>query len=811
MVRLGEGRGQLQGCAVAKVRSVKAMAGNAAGMTDGARRVLWHARSLAQDAGRPVDSVILVVAILATPCEASELLDRMALDVDAFLDSVAALPVRRDAPRVVSRIRARAAHLAGDDPLDALHVLAAIATEPCVARRALRAEGLSLAGLERAALAALRARPRVEWLPSGRQGGSNGAPTMPVARRTHAVRDGAGAQRDPEPPRAEGRADSTDAPGATGDAPEGRAGGGLDAQRFGLLNAVAVDLTAEARAGTAVPVVGREREIDALLDALLHRGSTTPCLVGEPGAGKTAVVSALALRLAREEPGVRILMLRAADLLGEIRPGTPRWSELCAQMRAVPDAIKLFFDDLHLLWMPGLEPAYAELHAVLVRGGSRCLAATTPSGLEQVCAMAPGLRERLELIELAEPSTQGAAAMVAAQFAGGSSDVEVGQDVVDVAVRLGARYGRGGQLPGKAVAFVQRAVARARREGRQRVTVADVAQVVSALSGLAPEVVLRTDAQRAMSMGDVLRRRIIGQDAAIERVVAVVKRAAAGLHGRRPMGSFLFAGPTGAGKTELARALAAALFDDDDAIVQLDMSEYTESHAVAKLIGAPPGYVGFERGGVLTEALRERPYQVVLFDEFEKAHRDVWKLLLPVLDEGRLRDARGFTVGFEHTVVVLTTNLGSDEVRRLTTGGVGFGVATAGMDVQQREEGVLRAARQALPPELWGRIDEKIVFWPLDAAALRRVAVLRLREVVERVRQEHEVSVSVSDRVLDLVVAQARREAGGARTVRHAVRQRVEGALADVLVGGAVGRGAELELDVDAERVVVRVLPAQRG
>jgi ATP-dependent Clp protease ATP-binding subunit ClpC len=344
------------------------------------------------------------------------------------------------------------------------------------------------------------------------------------------------------------------------------------------------------------------------------------------------------------------------------------------------------------------------------------------------------------------------------------------------------------------VALLDLAGSRARRSGRGQVDREAVARVVSAIAGIPVERLLMTDAERLLNMEQILGLQIIGHTGVIRAVAKVIRRNYAGFVHRRPIGSFLFLGPTGVGKTETARALAQFLFGHRDALVKLDMSEYSEGHTVSRLVGSPPGYVGHHEGGQLTEAVRRRPYTIVLFDEVEKAHAEVQQLLLQILDEGRLTDGRGRTVDFTNPVVVLTTNQGSDKLGR-PSAHIGFGDSAPPPPEVSRE--VTAAARKGFPPELWGRMDEHLFFRPLAGDDLASIAGLLLRESSARLDKERSIRLAADPAVSRFLVERGCPDTTlGARPLRSAVRRLVEEPLADAILQGKFGRGDEIRVSL---------------
>jgi len=384
---------------------------------------------------------------------------------------------------------------------------------------------------------------------------------------------------------------------------------------------------------------------------------------------------------------------------------------------------------------------------------------------------------------------------------------------LQAAAAMAAKYVSDRFLPDKAISIADLAGSRCSREGKDTVEVADVARIVAKLAGLPEERLLMTDSTRLLKLEEELSERVIGHEDAISRISRVIRRNYAGFASRRPMGSFLFLGPTGVGKTEMARALAEVLFGSKDALIRLDMSEMAEGHGLSRLIGAPAGYVGYGEGGQLTEPVRRRPSSVVVLDEIEKAHREVQMLLLQVLEEGRLTDGKGRHIDFSNTVLVMTTNLGAEAFGRISKS-LGFGSQEAGAGAvpQTDLEAASAAARRALPPELWNRIDERLPFRPLEKVEVARIATLLLAESSKRLASEKGIEYVASDDV----VGHLMRSGGydpklGARPMRQTVQRLVEGPLAERILAGDFGSGDRVRVALrSGELAFLRDPGAQR-
>jgi ATP-dependent Clp protease ATP-binding subunit ClpC len=384
-------------------------------------------------------------------------------------------------------------------------------------------------------------------------------------------------------------------------------------------------------------------------------------------------------------------------------------------------------------------------------------------------------------------------------------------EALAAAIAWSVRYLPGRALPDQAIGILDLAGARARRRDRVEVGPEQVAEVVSEMADVPVPRLLETDGDRMLRLEELLASRIVGHDKALARVAAVLRRNASGIRSKRPIGSFLLLGPTGVGKTETAKAVAECLFGVESAMTRLDLSEYAESHSIARLIGAPPGYIGHEAGGQLTEAVRKRAYQVVLLDEIEKAHRDVLEAFLQVLDEGQLTDGRGRTVDFTNTVIFLTSNLGADVVRARERGGrIGFGGRAARGEAEaEREEQVVGAARAALPPELYNRLDEVLAYAPLTRDDVAEVARRMLAGLGVELEAARGVRLDVADGAVYALLDRGGYDAElGARPMRRAIARHVEATIAELILRGELGRGDVALVDAEGGEIGVDVVKA---
>ncbi len=609
----------------------------------------------------------------------------------------------------------------------------------------------------------------------------------------------------------------------------------LDPDRYPWLTSLGRNLTSMAAHGTLDPSVGRAAELEQLIDVLGKRRANNPCLVGEPGVGKTAIVEGLAVKLMRGDVDVAPLhgkVIVELDM-GRIVAGTSLRGSFSERMQGLQrDVLRskghviVFIDEIHTLMGAGSsgdgpQDAANELKTALARGDFPCIGSTTLDEFRKYIEADPALERRFVKILVEEPSDEEAIEIVrgAAPLYAKHHQVQASDDAIAAAVQLSARFIHDKKLPAKALDLLDLAMSRGRRSGRTEIGRDEVAGVCADVAKVPLERVLAKDQQRFMAMEAELGKRVIGHEHVVTRVAHTIRRNYAGFGSHRPMGSFLMLGPSGVGKTELAKALADFLFGTDKALLRLDMSEYNEPHTVARLTGAPPGYVGHDEGGQLTEAIRRRPHCVVLLDEIEKAHPDVLPILLQVFDEGRLTDSLGRTVTFRHAVIVMTSNLGAKELFAKTKQ-VGFAVAgdpaaASAKETAQREAAVLDAARKHFLPELWGRIEDKCVFAALSAEELQRIAALQLEQSARALMTTRNIQLRFETPVLKFLVDQAAADSGnaslGARPLRQTIQQLVETPVAEAILKGEVKEGARIRLAVADGRLVARAGRASRA
>jgi ATP-dependent Clp protease ATP-binding subunit ClpC len=471
--------------------------------------------------------------------------------------------------------------------------------------------------------------------------------------------------------------------------------------------------------------------------------------------------------------------------------------------------VVLFFDELHTLFSGDMaDEIQGELKVALARGELPCIGATTHEEYKRAIDSDAALARRFSVVEVEEPDPGVAREIVSgcAPALAKHHGVAYADAALTSAIAWSVRYLPGRVLPDKALSILDLAGARARRRSARHVTPDGIAEVVAELADMPVERLLETDTQRMLALESLLAERVVGHGAALSRMANILRRNAAGFHGGRPIGTFLLLGPTGVGKTESAKAIAEALFHSDTAMTRLDMAEYAESHSVARLIGAPPGYIGHDAGGQLTEAVRRRPYQVILLDEIEKAHRDVLEAFLGVFDEGRLTDGRGKTVDFTNSVIILTSNLGADEIRSRGSRTIGFGSSPSAR-VSQIEQALVAAARAALPPELYNRIDEVIAFAPLERAEVAEIARRLLAGLAAKLRASRGVLLDVDEEAIDALLAAGGFDPElGARPMKRTLARLVEAPIADMVLRGNLSEGDVARLTVEEGQIVVDVV-----
>ena len=581
-----------------------------------------------------------------------------------------------------------------------------------------------------------------------------------------------------------------------------------------ILDLYSRDLTQIAAAGGFDPVIGREEEIRRSVQILSRRSKNNPVLIGEPGVGKTAVAEGIASYIASSDApesmaGKRLVALDLPALLA----GTKYRGDFEERVKAVLKDVKkagdviLFVDELHTVIGAGSAEGAIDaaniLKPALGRGEVQMIGATTPEEYRRHIEKDAALERRFQPVKVSEPSRENSLLMLGGVRPSLEKHhrVKISDAALTAAVDLSARYINDRFLPDKAIDLIDEAAAHIRVCGGGLVTAEDIAEVVSVWTGIPVANLSADETKRLKNMESILHRRVIGQNEAVTAVARAIRRGRVGLSDPdRPIGSFLFLGPTGVGKTELCRALAEAVFGESDAMIRLDMSEYMEKHAVSKLIGSPPGYVGYEDGGQLTERVRRRPWSVVLFDEIEKAHEDVWSILLQIMDDGRLTDSTGRVVSFRSTIIVMTSNVGA---KAISDGRPSLGFASGGGD----ESAVMRIRindelRRTFKPEFLNRIDDTIVFRRLSRADMRSIAERMLLSVAERF-EALGMTLAVPDAVVDYLAERGYDERYGARPLRRAIRSMIEDKAAELMLSGSLGRGDAVQARLDGNSLVL--------
>jgi ATP-dependent Clp protease ATP-binding subunit ClpC len=639
------------------------------------------------------------------------------------------------------------------------------------------------------------------------------------------------------------------------------------------------DLTALAVEDKLDPVVGREKEIERVVQILSRRTKNNPVLIGEPGVGKTAIAEGLAQRIVTGNVPEILLNRRVVTLdLASMVAGTKYRGEFEERIKKVIDEIikagnvVIFIDELHTIIGAGAAEGAIDaaniLKPVLARGELQCIGATTLDEYRKYIERDPALERRFQPIMVEAPTVEETIAILR-----GLRDkyeahhrVRITDEALKAAARLSERYITDRFLPDKAIDLIDEASSRVRlqaftappnikeiekrleeitkekeaavnnqefekaaqlRDQEQQlkkeleasreawktqksgeelvVTEDDIAQIISSWTGIPVKRLAEEESERLMHLEEVLHERVVGQNEAVEAVSRAVRRARAGLKDpRRPIGSFIFLGPTGVGKTELARALAEALFGDEDALVRLDMSEYMEKFAVSRLVGAPPGYVGYEEGGQLTEAVRRKPYTVVLLDEIEKAHPDVFNILLQVLEDGRLTDAKGRTVDFRNTVLIMTSNVGVHLLQKESTLGFRAEVDQKA-SYEKMKAKVTDELKRTFRPEFLNRVDENIVFHSLTAEHIKEIVGLMLKDVTKRM-QENDIGMEVTETAKEVLAKEGFDETYGARPLRRAIQRQVEDLLSEELLRGGIRRGGKVIVDAQDGKITAKMI-----
>ena len=563
------------------------------------------------------------------------------------------------------------------------------------------------------------------------------------------------------------------------------------------------DLTAQAHNGELDPVIGRQAEVERVVQILSRRKKNNPILIGEPGVGKSAIVEGLALRIESGEAealaGKRIVSLDIASMVA----GTTYRGQFEERMKSVinelhkhPEII-LFVDEIHTIMGAGNAQGSLDaaniLKPALARGEVQCIGATTITEYRKSIEKDGALERRFQKVMVQPTSSEETYTILTriSEVYGAFHHVQYTEEALHACVKLTDRYITDRFFPDKAIDAMDEAGAwkgneTMRREGDEkmvRVTEADVAFVVSRMSGVPVQRVAQAEGEQLRNMGKVLKQRVVGQDKAINTIVKAIQRSRMGLRNpNKPIGTFFLLGPTGVGKTHLAQCLAEEMFGNREAVVRFDMSEYIEKHTVSLLVGAPPGYVAHEEGGKLTEAVRRKPYSIVLFDEIEKAHTDIFNILLQVMDEGRLTDRQGRVVDFRNTIIIMTSNVGT---RQLNDFGTGIGFSADEIDEKQTEHMLTKALHRTFPPEFVNRLDNIVVFNPLNDDALAQILTLELHPLKLRL-EAMGYKLQLTKKTKEQLLERSRDRKYGARPLKRAIQTLVEDPITDILLSGNV-------------------------
>lgn len=655
---------------------------------------------------------------------------------------------------------------------------------------------------------------------------------------------------------------------------------------LGELTDFATDLNESAKQGKIDPVIGRDTEIQRVIQILSRRTKNNPVLIGEPGVGKTAIAEGLAQRIVNGNvPEIlrnkRIISLSISSMLA----GAKYRGEFEERLKKAIDEVQqhkdmiIFIDEIHTLVGAGATEGAMDaaniLKPALARGEFQVIGATTLDEYKKHIEKDAALERRFQPVQVGEPNEEDALEILR-----GLRDryeafhkAKITDEALKAAVTLSSRYITDRFLPDKAIDVVDEAASKvrmkvfsaapdvkaledrlntvkkekeaavtsqdfekaaklrdeeqalvkeiddkktvAKEESDQKliVTEEDIASVVAQWTGIPVTKIAEEESETLLHLEDELHKRVIGQDDAVTAVAKAVRRARAGLKDpKRPIGSFLFLGPTGVGKTELARALASSLFGDESAMIRLDMSEYMEKHTVSRLVGAPPGYVGYEEGGQLTDAVRRKPYSVILLDEVEKAHADFFNILLQVLDDGRLTDSQGRTVDFRNTVIIMTSNLGAKALHK-NSSELGFLAPkksesstnqSNSIDFKEAKKSVMDAVKRHFRPEFLNRIDEMIVFRPLTEEDLKHIVSILMSDVTKRLK-ERELQLEITSEAMQLLVKEGSDFTMGARPLKRAIQRLIEDPVSDLILKGDVTEGKTIKVDVKDNEIVVSV------
>ncbi len=634
-----------------------------------------------------------------------------------------------------------------------------------------------------------------------------------------------------------------------------------------VLRQYSQDLTEAAREGKLDPVIGRERQMQRVIQILARRTKNNPCLLGEAGVGKTAVVEGLAQKIVMDQvpetlSGKRILRLDLAGLIAGSRyrgDFEERVKLLMAEIKRNPDVI-LFVDELHTMMGAGAAEGAMDisnmLKPALSRGELQMIGATTLTEYRKYIEKDPALERRFQPVRVEEPSEEETFQIlrgVKDQYET-YHDVIITEDAIEAAVRLSGRYISDRLWPDKAIDVLDEAAAKLRlemsqeaagqtqdpvqqilrlkeealqkgdwkravqtpmpedtksrtgkkRKERKMVQERQIAQVVSEWTGIPVDKLEEKEMQRLQNLEQILHQRVVGQEEAVHAVSKAIRRGRVGLKDpKRPIGSFLFLGPTGVGKTELSKALAVALFGDERSLIRFDMSEYMEKHTVSRLIGSPPGYVGYDEGGQLSERVRQHPYSVILFDEIEKAHPDIFNVFLQILDDGQVTDAQGRTIDFKNTVIIMTSNIGARSI--VAPSRLGFSLETTEKTrYEDMRKQVMEEVKRLFRPEFLNRVDEILVFHALNRSHIEQIVEILFAQMAERMEKAIRVPICMTEKAKNWIVDQGFDAAYGARPLRRLLQNQIEDQAADMLLAGQLSGASKIVIDQQENAIILK-------
>jgi len=668
---------------------------------------------------------------------------------------------------------------------------------------------------------------------------------------------------------------------------QGSGGGSENSQSFGqgaaqpqtgtkTIDKYGTDLNQRAEEGKLDPVIGREDVIERVIQILSRRTKNNPCLIGEPGVGKTAIAEGLAQEIVKGNvpetlKGKRVITLDMAGMVA----GAKYRGEFEERLKSAVDEIKsagniiLFIDELHTIIGAGAAEGAIDasniLKPTLARGELQVVGATTLDEYKKHIEKDAALERRFQPVTVDEPSVEDTVKIL-----NGLRDkyeahhkVAITDEAIEAAAKLSHRYISDRFLPDKAIDLIDEAASRTRlksstapkslkeledkikevkaekkaainnqdfekaasfRDEEKRLSeeldkqkklwaaknskdsqigYEEIADVVSQWTGIPVKKLQGEESERLLNMEEILHKRVIGQEPAVEALAKAIRRSRVGLKDpKKPIGSFIFLGPTGVGKTELSKALAESMFGDEDAMIRVDMSEYMEKHSVSKIVGSPPGYVGFDDGGQLTEKIRRKPYSVILFDEIEKAHPDVFNILLQILDDGRLTDAKGRTVDFKNTVIIMTSNVGASTIKKQRTLGFSSGTSDEEKDEYEKmKENVMAELKRTFRPEFLNRIDEIIVFHSLNKEHIKSIVSLMIDNLSGRLEQMN-IKIELDDKAKELLADEGFDPVYGARPLQRAIRRKIEDRLSEELLKGTIEKSDTIKISADEKDLI---------